>query len=108
MDIEGFLFGITDWANVPETVHPGTSGVAHWRTVLAGNFRIRIVTCSPSYFSVHWCSRVTSFSFSKAFSSPRWKAAPFTASPLACPIGSRTTATRIGRPPKRARLFIVD
>lgn len=57
MKIEGVPFGLTDWTTVPETVHPGISGVAHWRTVEVGNIRIRMVTYSPSYLADHWCSR---------------------------------------------------
>ena len=57
MNIEGVPFGLTDWSTVPETVHPGTSGVAYWRTVQAGNVRIRMVTYSPDYVADHWCSR---------------------------------------------------
>ena len=57
MKIEGVPFGLTDWTTVPETVHPGSSGVAHWRTVQAGNVRIRMVTYSPGYLADHWCSR---------------------------------------------------
>lgn len=57
MKIEGVPFGVTDWSTVPETIHPGTSGVAHWRTVEAGNVRIRMVTYSAGYVADHWCSR---------------------------------------------------
>jgi hypothetical protein len=57
MKIEGVPFGLTDWAAVPETLHPGACGVAHWRTVLAGNVRIRMVSYSPGYVADHWCSR---------------------------------------------------
>jgi hypothetical protein len=57
MKIEGVPFGVTDWDAVPETVHPGRSGVARWRTVQAGNVRIRMVTYSPGYVADHWCAR---------------------------------------------------
>lgn len=57
MKIEGVPFGVTDWTSVPETTHPGSSGVATWRTVQAGNVRVRLVTYSPGYFADHWCSR---------------------------------------------------
>jgi len=57
MKIEGVPFGLTDWDAVPETVHPGASGVARWRTVQAGNVRIRMVTYSPGYLADHWCAR---------------------------------------------------
>lgn len=57
MKIEDVPFGLTDWSSVPETIHPGTSGFAHWRTVQAGNVRIRMVTYSAGYRADHWCSR---------------------------------------------------
>ena len=57
MKIETVPFGVTDWSAVPETIHPGVSGVATWRTVQAGNVRVRVVTYSPGYLADHWCSR---------------------------------------------------
>ena len=57
MQIQGVPFGVTDWSAVPETTHPGTSGSALWRTVQAGNVRVRLVTYSPGYLADHWCSR---------------------------------------------------
>jgi hypothetical protein len=57
IQIQGVPFGVTDWSVVPETTHPGTSGFALWRTVQAGNVRVRLVTYSPGYLADHWCSR---------------------------------------------------
>ena len=57
MKIENVPFGVTDWAAVPKTEHPGETGVAHWRTVEQGNIRARIVEYSPGYLADHWCSR---------------------------------------------------
>lgn len=57
MKIEGVPFGVTDWSNVPETTHPGSSGTALWRTIQAGNVRVRLVTYSPGYVADHWCER---------------------------------------------------
>ena len=57
MQILGVPFGVTDWSTVPETIHPGSTGVAAWRTVQAGNVRVRMVTYSPGYLADHWCSR---------------------------------------------------
>jgi quercetin dioxygenase-like cupin family protein len=57
MKIEGVPFGVTDWSAVPETTHPGTTGVATWRTIHAGNVRVRQVTYSPGYLADHWCTR---------------------------------------------------
>ncbi len=57
MKIENVPFGVTDWSAVPETEHPGATGVAFWRTLHAGNVRVRLVTYSPGYLADHWCSR---------------------------------------------------
>ena len=56
MKIEGIPFGVTDWSAVPETNHPGSSGFATWRTVQAGDIRVRLVAYSPGYVADHWCS----------------------------------------------------
>jgi hypothetical protein len=50
-------FMTTDWSKVPATEHPGTSGVATWRTVEAGDIRVRMVEYSPGYLADHWCNR---------------------------------------------------
>lgn len=57
MKIEGVPFGVTDWSRIPETTHPGVSGIATWRTIQAGNVRVRMVSYSPGYLADHWCSR---------------------------------------------------
>ena len=50
-------FMTTDWNSVPPTEHPGASGVATWRTVQAGDLRVRMVEYSAGYLADHWCSR---------------------------------------------------
>ena len=50
-------FTITDWSAVPVTEHPGTSGKALWRTVQAGDVRVRMVEYTPGYEADHWCRR---------------------------------------------------
>jgi hypothetical protein len=57
MRIEGVPFTTTDWARVPTDEHPGETGVARWRTVEAGNIRVRMVEYSPGYLADHWCER---------------------------------------------------
>ena len=57
MDIVGVPFMTTDWSAVPETVHPGETGTAHWRTLEVGNIRVRMVRYSPGYLADHWCER---------------------------------------------------
>jgi hypothetical protein len=50
-------FMTTDWKAVPPTSHTGESGVATWRTVQAGDVRVRMVDYSAGYLADHWCSR---------------------------------------------------
>lgn len=50
-------FMTTDWASVPAVEHRGELGVALWRTVEAGDVRIRMVEYSPGYAADHWCDR---------------------------------------------------
>jgi quercetin dioxygenase-like cupin family protein len=50
-------FTVMDWSQVPETVHPGERGTAHWRTSQLGNTRVRMVRYTPGYRADHWCSR---------------------------------------------------
>jgi hypothetical protein len=57
MKIEAAPFATTDFSQVPATQHAGHTGSASWRTVEAGNVRIRMVEYSPGYFADHWCSR---------------------------------------------------
>lgn len=55
MHITDIPFGVTDWALVPTTTHPGESGKALWRTRHFGQVRVRIVEYSPGYVADHWC-----------------------------------------------------
>ncbi len=57
MRIVDVPFGVTDWASVPVTSHPGETGVAEWRTREIGNIRVRIVEYSAGYVADHWCER---------------------------------------------------
>ena len=57
MKIEGAPFATTDFSQVPATQHHGDTGVAWWRTVEAGNVRIRMVEYSAGYSADHWCAR---------------------------------------------------
>ena len=47
----------TDWSRVPTTERPGETGKAIWRTVEAGEIRVRMVEYTPGYVADHWCSR---------------------------------------------------
>ncbi len=57
MQFGSLPFTTTDWSRVPRTEHPGTTGVAVWRTVQAGAARVRMVDYSPGYMADHWCKR---------------------------------------------------
>lgn len=57
MQIKDVPFGVTDWSRVAPTRHPGETGFALWRTLEAGNIRVRMVEYSADYLADHWCSR---------------------------------------------------
>lgn len=50
-------FSTTDWADVERTEHPGTTGLAWWRTRNFGDVRVRMVDYSPGYLADHWCTK---------------------------------------------------
>ena len=54
MQITGIPFGVTDWDSVEATEHPGTTGVAHWRTRQLGAIRVRMVEYSGGDAADHW------------------------------------------------------
>ena len=57
MQIRDIPFETTDWSALPATEHPGTTGVARWRTRQLGDVRVRMVEYSPGYFANHWCEK---------------------------------------------------
>lgn len=57
MKIQDLPFMVTDWSKVDSIEHPGETGLALWRTVEAGNVRVRMVEYTPDYVADHWCSR---------------------------------------------------
>jgi quercetin dioxygenase-like cupin family protein len=57
MLIKQVKFGTTDWSLIPPEIKPGEAGIATWRTLEAGNARVRIVEYSPGYRADHWCER---------------------------------------------------
>ena len=57
MEMSDIPFGTTDWSMVAETVHPGETGTARWRTRQFGDIRVRLVDYSPGYVADHWCSK---------------------------------------------------
>ena len=50
-------FQITDWNNIPKTIHKGETGTAYWRTLQFGELRIRMVEYSANYLADHWCEK---------------------------------------------------
>lgn len=57
MKINDIPFGTTDWSSIDATEHPGTTGVAQWRTQTFGDIRVRMVEYSPGYVADHWCQK---------------------------------------------------
>lgn len=57
MKIQDVPFCTADWSTVTPTEHPGETGTSFWRTLEAGNIRVRMVEYSPGYLADHWCSR---------------------------------------------------
>ena len=57
MDLRDIPFQTIDWSRITPTMHPGAPGMATWRTVDAGNVRVRLVEYSAGYVADHWCER---------------------------------------------------
>lgn len=57
MEIRGVPFQTIEWARIDPTLHPGDPGTATWRTMSAGNVRVRLVEYSLGYVADHWCER---------------------------------------------------
>ena len=57
MQIDDIPFGVTDWAALPRSEHPGENGTAYWRTCQFGTLRVRMVEYSPGYLADHWCHK---------------------------------------------------
>ena len=46
-------FQTINWNNIETTEHKGTTGTAHWQTVLLDGLRIRKVVYSENYLADH-------------------------------------------------------
>ncbi len=57
MNMQDIPFGLTDWAAVEPTEHPGIRGKALWRTRQFGDIRVRMVEYTPGYQADHWCEK---------------------------------------------------
>ena len=89
--------------------HAGVSGMASWRTVKAGEVRVRMVVYSPGYQADHWCNRghvllvlegelVTELQDGRLF-----RLSPGMSHQVADDIAPHRSRTQVG-----AKLFIVD
>ncbi len=57
MNLNNLPVGITDWPRIPESVHPGASGIATVRSRKLGDIQLRLVVYSPNYVADHWCHK---------------------------------------------------
>ncbi|MCU1284522.1 MAG: hypothetical protein JWO13_872 [Acidobacteriales bacterium] len=57
MKITGVPFTTTDWSTITPTEHAGETGKAFWRTVHAGDVRVRMVEYTAGYKADHWCTK---------------------------------------------------
>jgi hypothetical protein len=57
VQIQDVPFAAIDWETIASTEYPGEAGASHWRTIEAGNLRVRMVEYSPGYVADHWCRR---------------------------------------------------
>ncbi len=57
MQMTSIPFVTVDWSQVEATEHPGTRGVARWRTHTAGSLRVRMVEYTAGYVADHWCAK---------------------------------------------------
>jgi quercetin dioxygenase-like cupin family protein len=109
MKIENVPFMTTDWQSLPTTQHPGETGVAHWKTIEAGNIRVRMVEYSPGYLADHWCSRghvlfvLEGELITELKDGRRFTLRPGTSYQVASDAEPHRSATSVG-----AKLFIVD
>jgi quercetin dioxygenase-like cupin family protein len=57
MKLANLPTGVTDWAQLPETTHPGESGTATARVRQCGEIQLRLVEYSAGYLADHWCHK---------------------------------------------------
>jgi hypothetical protein len=57
MELRGMSFQTISWDEIPSEEHNGITGKALWKTVTAGNVRVRIVDYTPGYLADHWCEK---------------------------------------------------
>jgi hypothetical protein len=57
MNLKDLAAETIEWSKVPQTVHPGASGLATIRERQLGDIQLRLVIYSPNYVADHWCSK---------------------------------------------------
>jgi len=57
MKITDVPFGVIDWEQAVAVEYRGLTGTSFWRTMEAGNVRVRMVDYSAGFGSDHWCDR---------------------------------------------------
>jgi quercetin dioxygenase-like cupin family protein len=57
MQILNIAFETTDWSQIEQTEHKGSSGKAFRRTKNFGGIRVRLVEYTAGYLADHWCAK---------------------------------------------------
>jgi hypothetical protein len=57
VQMSGFPFDVTDWAQVERIEHKGEAGTAYWQTRNFGSIRVRMMEYTAGYLADHWCSK---------------------------------------------------
>src|SRR3954468_17511112 len=50
-------FQTIDWSRIEQTIYPGETGTAFWKTLQLDGIRLRIVEYSEGYLADHWCRK---------------------------------------------------
>lgn len=109
LKIANIPFSTTDWSKLQPTEHPGETGKAFWRTLQAGDIRVRLVEYTPGYVADHWCSRghillvLEGTLLTELKDGRRFELGPMMSYQVADDDGAHRSSTETG-----ARLFIVD
>lgn len=109
MKISNIPFSTTDWSTIHPTEHPGESGKALWRTLQAGDIRVRLVEYTPGYVADHWCRRghvllvLEGTLHTELQDGRHFELGPMMSYQVADDDGAHRSSTETG-----ARLFIVD
>ena len=109
MEMTNIPFGLAQWHEVPETVHPGETGIARWRTRQSAPSGSGLSSIHPAIAQTIGAKKATSCMCSMACWKPNWEmaaASPSIEGPgpqVADAAQPHRSSTKEG-----ARLFIVD